>query len=79
MINIKANIISPDKVILEMSDFYRLIEKVNLVETVELIKIEDEIPIESLMNLSENSGSLDFLNDPLENIYTVDDLKIKYK
>jgi hypothetical protein len=35
--------------------------------------------IYEIMKFEENSGALDFLNDEREDIYTVNDLKIKYK
>lgn len=35
--------------------------------------------INEIMKFEESSGALDFLNDEREDIYTVNDLKVKYK
>jgi hypothetical protein len=35
--------------------------------------------IDELMKFEESSGAFDFLNDEREDIYTVNDLKVKYK
>ena len=35
--------------------------------------------INEIMKFEESSGALDFLNDAREDIYTVNDLKVKYK
>jgi hypothetical protein len=34
---------------------------------------------EGLMRLAESSGALDFLLDEREDIYSVDDLKVRYQ
>ena len=38
-----------------------------------------EIANEDLLRLAEKGGAFDFLNDPEEDIYTDDDLKVRYK
>jgi len=35
--------------------------------------------IHEIMKFEESSGAFDFLNDEREDIYTVNDLKVKYK
>lgn len=40
---------------------------------------EPEITGRSIAALMEENGSLDFLNDPEEDIYSDEDLKVKYK
>ena len=48
-----------------------------------ILNIDDlnnsDIETSDIMKLSETSGSFDFLNDPREDGYTLDDLKIRYK
>ena len=50
---------------------------------VEIIILEDSsegtIKTEDLMKLAESNESLDFLNDPKEDIYNLDDLKERFK
>ena len=50
---------------------------------VEIIILEDSsegaIKTADLMKLAENDESLDFLNDPKEDIYNLDDLKEKFE
>lgn len=43
-----------------------------------LIKIDERILTEGIKNLTENSKTYDFLKDE-EDLYTVNDLKEKYK
>jgi hypothetical protein len=40
---------------------------------------DSEIANEDLLRLAEKGGAFDFLNDPEEDIYTDDDLKVRYK
>ena len=40
---------------------------------------DSEIAHEDLLRLAEKGGAFDFLNDPEEDIYTDDDLKVRYK
>ena len=40
---------------------------------------DSEIANEDLLLLAEKGGAFDFLNDPEEDIYTDDDLKVRYK
>ncbi|MFQ5627852.1 MAG: hypothetical protein ACE5I1_03755 [bacterium] len=62
-----------------MQELYQLIDRARKVEEVEFNEIESDLPIEALMRLAESSGALDFLNDPREDIYSVEDLKVSYK
>ena len=45
----------------------------------DLIKKFDEIETQGLMKLVEEDPAFEFLKDPREDIYTVDDLKERYK
>lgn len=40
---------------------------------------DSEIANKDLLRLAEKGGAFDFLNDPEEDIYTDDDLKVRYK
>ena len=48
-----------------------------VVEVVITSDVKDSIY--EIMKFEESSGAFDFLNDERENIYTVNDLKVKYK
>lgn len=43
------------------------------------ITTKDDVSIYEIMKFEENSKALDFLKDEREDIYTVNDLKVKYK
>ena len=49
------------------------------VDEIEIDEIINDLPIEGLMRLAETSGAFDFLEDEKEDIYTVDDLKVRYQ
>ena len=44
-----------------------------------IITLDAKDSINEIMKFEESSGALDFLNDAREDIYTVNDLKVKYK
>ncbi len=44
-----------------------------------VITFDAKDSINEIMKFEESSGALDFLNDAREDIYTVNDLKVKYK
>ena len=68
---------SENQVIISQEDLRKLIE---IAEKVEPIEIEEiDFQTEDLMRLAENGGALDFLSDEREDVYSVDDLKVKYK
>lgn len=58
----------PDVKIREVSDFADFL----------LSKIDDKITLEGIQHLTSNSKAFDFLKDE-ENLYSVNDLKEKYK
>ncbi len=68
---------SENQVIISQEDLRKLIE---IAEKTEPIEIEEiDFQTEDLMRLAENGGALDFLSDEREDVYSVDDLKVKYK
>ena len=66
-------------VIVTESELQSLVAVARQVSPVELEEATDELPIEGLMRLAESSGALDFLEDDREDIYSVDDLKVRYR
>lgn len=44
-----------------------------------IITLDANDSINEIMKFEESSGALDFLNDAREDIYTDNDLKVKYK
>ncbi len=79
MLAITANKISPTTVLLDAEQFNSLVQQARKVDEVLVKEIVDDVPIEALMKLQEQSGALDFLNAQEENIYSVHDVKVKYK
>jgi hypothetical protein len=39
----------------------------------------DDVPTQAVMQLTEEGGSLDFLSDPREDVYTRNDIKVWYR
>ncbi|MGQ9631664.1 MAG: hypothetical protein ACUVXI_15340 [bacterium] len=63
---------------------FTLLEKVDVKEPQEVIitflgAVKDEALYQGIYKLAETGGSFDFLNAPEEDIYSDDDLKVKYK
>ncbi|MBU0567988.1 hypothetical protein KKC52_08055 [bacterium] len=79
MITVTSQRISPHKVLLNRGDFEELIKKANMVESITVREIKDDIPVEGIMKLIETDKAFDFLNNPQEDIYTLDDLKERYR
>ena len=62
----------------------KLLEKVDVTEHQEVIITflgtdEDKSLHRDIYKLAETGGSFDFLNSPEEDIYSDDDLKVRYK
>lgn len=73
--------ITPKKIssILPIDQFNALVEQARKTEEVTVTEIIDDLPIEAMMKLQEESGAFDFLKVPEENIYTVNDVKVRYR
>jgi len=69
----------PGKALVDRAELNRLIEAARKVEEVELIEAGDDLPAEGLMRLAGESGSFDYLLDPREDVYSVNDLKVRYR
>lgn len=63
--------------VISAEDLKRLVEIAEKFEPVEIK--ETDFDSQDLMRLAESGGALDFLHDEREDVYTVDDLKVKYK
>ena len=66
-------------VIVTESELQSLIAVARQVSPVELEEATDELPTEGLMQLAESSGALDFLWDEWEDVYSVEDFKVRYR
>ena len=53
----------------------RPVGKVNIAEhrTLEILILEDDLPLSLVSRVAEQGGSYDFLHDAAEDIYTADD------
>ncbi len=78
MISITANKIS-SSVVLPIDQFNLLVDQARKSGEVSVKEVNDDVPIDALMKLQEQSGAFDFLNVQEENIYTVNDVKVRYK
>ncbi|MDQ3130730.1 MAG: hypothetical protein M3Q99_08220 [Acidobacteriota bacterium] len=66
-----------NQVIISAEDLRKLIE---IAEKVEPIKIEEnDFDDADLMRLAESSGAFDFLLAEEEDIYSIEDLKVRYR
>lgn len=77
MTTVHAQLIG-DKAILPREEFDRLIELARRSEEIKLHMESDEVPIVGLMRLAEQGGAFDWLGAEPD-IYTVDDLKVRYR
>ncbi len=62
----------------------KLLEKINISEPQEVIVTflgtdKDELLHQEIYKIAETGGSFDFLNAPDEDIYSDNDLKVKYR
>ena len=79
MFTVKIERISQNQAIISLEDLNTLINVAKKVDEVDIDEIRNDLPIEGLMMLEETSGAFDFLKDEKEDIYTVDDLKVRYR
>lgn len=75
--NIQTKSYGENQVIISSEDLERLLEIARKVAPVEVE--EADFNNQDLMCLAETSGALDFLDDDREDVYTTEDLKVKYK
>ncbi len=79
MVKVHAQSVGPEKALVDRAELERLIDVARQVEEVELIEVQDDIPADGLMQLAQEGGSFSFLADPREDVYTLNDLKVRYR
>ncbi|MFH0775689.1 MAG: hypothetical protein V2A53_09425 [bacterium] len=79
MITVTTQRINPQKILLNRGEFEKLIEKARIVEPVAVREIRDDLCLEGIMKLVETDKAFEFLHNPQEDIYTLDDLKERYR
>jgi predicted secreted protein len=75
--NIQTRNLGENQVVISSEDLERLLEIARKIAPVEVE--ETDFDNRDLMRLAETSGALDFLRDEREDVYTAEDLKVKYK
>jgi hypothetical protein len=78
MISIETSTIPPDKILLNKDQFLRLVENARKIDEVVVTEVE-LLTTDEIMKMQMESGAFNFLFDEKEDIYTVNDLKVKYK
>jgi hypothetical protein len=79
MLRLRIERISPNQAIIDLAALDALINVAKKMDEIEIAEVINDLPIEGLMKLAETSGAFDFLKDEREDIYTVDDLKVRYQ
>ncbi|WP_089945027.1 hypothetical protein [Candidatus Entotheonella palauensis] len=67
-----------DKAVLSRAEFERLVELAQATEEIDLQMVEDDVPTIGIMRLAEQGGAFDWLAGE-DDLYTVDDLKVRYQ
>jgi hypothetical protein len=67
-----------DKAVLPRVEFERLLELARRSDEIELLMQEDDVPTLGIMLLAERGGAFEWLNDEAD-LYTVNDLKVRYR
>lgn len=77
MTRVHAKLIGKEALLpwIELNQLLRLARQI---EEVELKVYQDDIPTQGIMQLAERGGAFDWLADE-EDLYTVDDLKVRYR
>ena len=78
MVKVHAQQVDPGRALVDRAELEQLIAVARRVEEVELIEVQDDLPVEGLMRLAQEGGSFSFLADPQEDVYTLNDLKVRY-
>ncbi len=79
MVKVHTQQVGTEKALVDRKELQRLVEVARQVEEVEVIEVQDDLPVEGLMRLVQDGGSFDFLADPREDIYSLEDLKVRYR
>ncbi|MBI3800037.1 MAG: hypothetical protein HY268_24065 [Deltaproteobacteria bacterium] len=67
-----------DKAVLPRAEFERLVELARRSEEVELQTDEEDVPTVGILRLAEEGGAFDWLAEE-EDLYTANDLKVRYR
>lgn len=67
-----------DRTILPRVEFEKLVRLAGLSDQIELEVREEDLPTAGLMRLAEHGGAFDWLAEEDE-LYTIDDLKVRYR
>lgn len=67
-----------DKAVLPRKEFERLVELARRSEDITLQTEADEVPTVGIMKLAEQGGAFEWLAEE-EDIYSVNDLKVRYR
>ncbi|MGH7966835.1 MAG: hypothetical protein ACRERD_34245 [Candidatus Binatia bacterium] len=68
-----------DKAVLPRTEFERLVELARRSEEIELQMDEADLPTVGIMRLAEQGKAFDWLADDEEDLYTINDLKVRYR
>lgn len=79
MVKVHAQSVGAEKALVDRAELRRLIEVDGRVEEVELVELPDDLPPEGLLQLAQTGGSFDYLADPREDVYSLSDLKVRYR
>ncbi len=79
MVKVHTQQVGPESALVDRAELDRLIAVARQVEEVEVIEVHDDLPAEGLMRLAQEGGSFSFLTDPREDVYTLNDLKVRYR
>jgi len=79
MVRVHALPVGESKALVDRAELRQLIDAARRVEEVELVEVPDDLPGEAIQRLLEEGGSLEFLKDPREDVYSVHDLKVRYR
>lgn len=67
-----------DQAVLSRPEFDRLMELARRSEEIELHLDQEDVPVLGIMRLAEQGGAFDWLAGE-EDLYTVEDLKVRYR
>lgn len=79
MVRLHTTPAGPGKTLVNRAELDLLIEAARQVDEVELIEGDDDVPADCLMRLVEGAGSFEYLLDSREDLYSVNDLKVRYR
>ena len=79
MVTLHTVRVGTERALVDRIELERLVEIARRVEAVELVEVTDEIPVEGLMRLAQEGGSFDLLADAREDVYSREDLKVRYR